>query len=66
MNGRAAKQLRVLVAEENPAILLAIRTFYGEKTENMNDIQLYRAAKKLYSNGSLGRFFLKKEQNKNS
>jgi len=66
MNGQAAKQLRILVSKENPAILLAIRTFCGKKTEDMNKRQLYRASKKLYTDGSLGRFFLKREQNKNS
>lgn len=63
MNGQTAKILRQLVAEENPAILLALMNAYGEKTKEMDDVQIYRAAKKLYKRGYLSTILKKLEQN---
>ena len=62
MNGRVSKVLRKLVVNENPAILVAVRDYCGEKTENMDDLQIYRTVKKLYKNGFLRKYFQSKEQ----
>jgi hypothetical protein len=51
MNGKKAKQIRKLLAKPDTALLVLIHKVYGEETKNMNERQVYKAAKKMYKNG---------------
>ncbi len=51
MNGKKAKQIRKLLAKPDTALLVLIHKVYGEETKNMNERQVYKAAKKMYKKG---------------
>lgn len=51
MNQRRSRWLRKLVQTQNPVLLTMIRNKYGERTKDMGPVQIYRAAKKLWSRG---------------
>jgi len=51
MNGKQAKKIRKLLAKPDTALLVHIHKVYGEETKNMNERQVYKAAKKMYKNG---------------
>ena len=48
MRGKRARFLRNLVKKADANMLFSIRNYFGEFTENMNEVQIYRAAKKLW------------------
>jgi len=49
MRGKKVKWIKDLVIGEDPALLVTMRNYYGEKTEQFDDSKLYRKAKELYS-----------------
>jgi len=49
MNNRRAKWIRNLVVDEDPSLLLTVRTYFKDKTKDMDDFRLYKAAKKLWT-----------------
>jgi len=53
MRGTKAKQVKRLVAANEPILLMTIRQHYGKRTEKMGYRQNYQAAKKLYKMGEL-------------
>lgn len=53
MRGSKAKQLRRLVAANEPILLMTIRQHYGKRTEKMGYRENYQAAKNLYKQGEL-------------
>ena len=48
MNSSRLKWIRELVTDEDPSLLLSVRQYYGEKTKEMDDVMIYKAAKKLW------------------
>ena len=48
MNSARAKWIRELVTDEDPSLLLSVRQYFGEKTKEMDDVAIYKAAKKLW------------------
>lgn len=48
MRGKRVKWIRKLVINTDPAMLLTIRKYYGERTQEMRPFALLRAAKKLW------------------
>ena len=53
MRGTKAKQLRRLIAAQEPILLMTIRNHYGKRTEQFGYRQTLRAAKNLYMRGEL-------------
>lgn len=53
MRGKRAKQFRNLVAEQDQRVLFAVRNYYANLTEKMDDVGMYRAAKRLYNMGKI-------------
>jgi hypothetical protein len=51
MNGKPAKKIRKLLKKPDTALLVLIHKVYGEETKNMNERQVYQAAKKMYKKG---------------
>lgn len=51
MNGKPAKKIRRLLKKPDTALLVLIHKVYGEETKNMNERQVYKAAKKMYKDG---------------
>ena len=53
MNEKRAKWIRKLIDTKNPVLFTLIRNKYGEKTNTMNERNVYKAAKKLWKTGEL-------------
>ena len=53
MRGTKAKQLRRLIAAQEPILLMTIRNHYGERPEKFEYRQTLKAAKNLYMKGEL-------------
>ena len=53
MRGKRAKQLRELVGSQDQNIFLQVRNYYVDLTEKMDDVGVYRAAKRLYNMNKL-------------
>jgi len=51
MNGKQAKKIRKLLTKPDTALLVLIHKVYGEETKNMNERQVYKAAKSMYKKG---------------
>ena len=49
MNGRKSKMIRKLIKIKFPLLYLMIRKEYGDETKNMNEEQVYRVAKKMWT-----------------
>ena len=53
MRKQRADQIRALVRNQDPDILMAVRNKFGTATQTMDDHGIYKAAKKLYLEGKL-------------
>jgi hypothetical protein len=54
MRKKRCMWIRELVTSDDPSLLMTIRNYYGQRTENFDDVQLYEKAKKLYENNANG------------
>lgn len=53
MNGRMTKKLRKLMLKPDTTLLILIHSYYGEKTKQWDQNQVWKATKRMYKMGLL-------------